>query len=112
MLMLRLVCRPWPNWPLQVSVTEFSTHFDVAGVTFVELVKRAIANGGDGVRRAFARHPLYALVKLTKSQVCVCSITGIPPTAPRAVFTPVVPLLGVSHSCWSEWATWTTTCRL
>ncbi len=87
---------------------EFAAHFDVAGVTFVELVKRAIANGGDGVRRAFARHPLYSLVKLTKSQVRVCSIMH---HATRLIH-PAVLLLGVSHSCWSAWATWTTMCRL
>ncbi len=73
-------------------MTEFATHFDVAGVTFVELVKRAVANGGDGVRRAFARHPLYALVKLTKSQVCVCSIVLF--AAPRTFFTTIVHAAG------------------
>lgn len=52
-----------------VSVTEFLTHFDVSDMAFVDLVKRAIASGGDGIRRAFARHPLHALVKDAKSQL-------------------------------------------
>jgi WD40 repeat protein len=70
-----------PNVWCQVSVTEFLTHFDVSDMAFVDLVKRAIASGGDGIRRAFARHPLHALVKLAKNQVR-CLSPCCAPTAP------------------------------